>query len=596
MSETQSVDETIRTTMREHGRRPNLSAEERIDGAPVRALVVLTIVYFAAVFTLSSMKLLWIDELITLHIAKLGGAAEIWNALARGADPNPPVTHLLVHYSRALFGDHEWAYRLPAAVGYWVGMCSLFCYLRPRLGATWALAGTLLSMSMAAFDYSYESRSYGIFYGLAMLAFLCWTLAVDPGRNTAARATAVAGLTLALAAGISTNYFAVLAFFPVAAGETTLTILRARDARAVQGRLGLWSAVDLRIWAAMALAATPLLAYRGLIAHAISQFAPYAWNKVSIDQAFDSYTEMVEIVLYPILALFVFAAGMWMGRRQNAAPGQRPPVTLTIPLHEAVGVLVLMAYPLIGYVVASIRGGMLSPRFVIPVCFGFAIAGTFVAHAVFGRMRRAGLVFMCLMAAWFVCREAVIGYWYREQKVSFYELLDQLPDAARHLPANAPIAIPDPLLAPTFEHYAAPAFARRVVFPLDFPAIRAFRHDDSPEENLWAGRNMIYSMPIETVADFQSTAHDYLIIASAGNWFLHDLARHHYFFHHLPIHPRATELGGFTPLAHGVPGFYTASWDNPSANVPMPSTAPIPFRAEEDVPAAKSDTTEGASQ
>jgi hypothetical protein len=595
MSEIQSVDETIRTTMREQGA-GNLSTEDRIDRAPVRAFVLLSIVYFAAVLILSSMKLLWIDELITLHIAKLGGAVAIWNALAHGADPNPPVTHLLVHYSRALFGDHEWAYRLPAAVGYWIGMCSLFSYLRPRLGGTWAIAGTLLSMSMAAFDYSYESRSYGIFYGLAMLAFLCWTLAVDPARSTASRTLAVIGLALALAVGISTNYFAVLAFFPVAAGETMRTVVRARDARAVQGRLPLWGAIDLRIWVAMALAATSLLAYRGLIAHAISQFAPYAWNKVSIDQALDSYTGMVEIVLYPILALFVFAAGLWMGRRHNVTPVEQRPVTLTIPLHEAIGVLFLMAYPLIGYIVASVRGGMLSPRFVIPVCFGFAIAATFVAYAVFGRMRRAGLVFVCLMAAWFLCREAVVGYWYHEQKHSFYQLLDRVPAATSNVPADAPIAIPDPLLAPTFEHYAAPDIARRVVFPLDFPAIRAFRHDDSPEENLWAGRNLIYSMPIETIAEFQETAHDYLIIAPGGNWFLHDLARHHYLFNHLPIKSHATELGGFTPLAHGVPGFYTASWDNPSANIPTPSTKPIPFRAEEDVPAATPDATEGDSQ
>jgi hypothetical protein len=159
--------------------RARWTVEERIDRRAEWAFVLLTAVYAVVVACLSHVKLLWLDELITLHIARLGSAGAIWNALARGADPNPPVTHLLVHWSRMVFGDHEWAYRLPAMAGYWVGMLALFLFLRRRLSGTWALAGTVLSMCMAAFDYSYESRSYGIFYGLAMLAFLCWSWTVE---------------------------------------------------------------------------------------------------------------------------------------------------------------------------------------------------------------------------------------------------------------------------------------------------------------------------------------------------------------------------------------------------------------------------------
>lgn len=57
----------------------------------------------------------------------------------------------------------------------------------------------------------------------------------------------------------------------------------------------------------MAIAATPLLLYRPLIQHAIAEFVPRAWNKVSFDQVSDSYTEMVEYVLFPILGLLLFA-------------------------------------------------------------------------------------------------------------------------------------------------------------------------------------------------------------------------------------------------------------------------------------------------
>ena len=65
---------------------------------------------------------------------------------------------------------------LPAAIGYWVGLLSLFVYLRHRLTALWALAGVMMSMCMAAFEYSYESRSYGIFLRLvyACVPLLVW--------------------------------------------------------------------------------------------------------------------------------------------------------------------------------------------------------------------------------------------------------------------------------------------------------------------------------------------------------------------------------------------------------------------------------------
>jgi len=64
--------------------------------------------------------------MITLHIANLGSVAAIWRALAQGADPNPPITYIMVLCGRGLLGDHELVYRLPAALGYWIGLLSLY--------------------------------------------------------------------------------------------------------------------------------------------------------------------------------------------------------------------------------------------------------------------------------------------------------------------------------------------------------------------------------------------------------------------------------------------------------------------------------------
>lgn len=630
--------------MQTFGRLRNFAARttEAIERSPAAAFAALTAIYLAAVFSLSSFKLLWLDELITLHIAQLPSIGAIWSALARGADPNPPVTHILVHFSRAIFGDHEFAYRLPAVIGYWVGMLSLFLYLKRRLSVTWALAGTMMSMTMAAFDYSYESRSYGIFYGLAMLAFLCWSL-TGTAKTRGRRWIALAGMALALAAGISTNYFAVLAFVPVAAGETVRTILRriedraARDADRAYRRASPLRAIDFRVWIPLVLAALPLLAFRSMIAHSIAQFSPYAWNKASVQQVYDSYTEMVEIILYPILALFAIAIFAMLfrafGRRlcaddhERMSPGWlrprwqrlrwlRPIVSdlrlrLLIPADELAGIVIFMAYPIVGYIVASIRGGMLSPRFVIPVCFGFSIAATLVAFTMFRHLRPAGLALLCFLSIWFVARESVVGYWYEEQKESLYKVRDALPRAKSELPANAPIVVPDPLLALPLQHYAPKAVASRIVFPVDFPAIRYFRHDDSPEENLWAGRNFLYSLPIEPLATFQDHAGKYLIVADGGNWMLRDLERNRYPVARLPIETHAGAIGGFTPLAHGTPDLFIsagdkaiwtgdkANWAGNEADLVDEEPAfdePQPFRVADNLPSASSYDPDGAAR
>ena len=463
---------------------------------------------------------------------------------------------------------------------------------------------------MAAFEYSYGSRSYGIFYGLAMLAVLCWSVTGDPGAPRMRRWWSLAGMTCALAAGISVNYFAVLAFLPIMAGEATRTIRQARLALSAEslgfGLARYRKALDVPVWIALVAAGSSLLLYRPLIEHSIAQFAPYAWNKVSWGQVCDSYTEMVEMMLYPALALFAFAfcmrllasRAMRLCANCRARSLPRPIAALTtrsldrlaIPFHEGVAVFCLMAYPVLGYIIASIRGGMLSPRFVIPVCFGFAIAVTLVAFQLFGQFRSAGAVVLCLAFAWLICRETYVGYWYEEQKQCFYKIVDLLPQAEGSAPAGAPIVIADPLMALTFQHYAPPEAVARMIFPVDFPAIRLFRHDDSPEENLWAGRNLIYTLRIVPLAAFQNSAGKYLILASDGNWFLDDLAVHRYPLRRLDINTRAGAIGGFTPLAHGIPAFYIGFGGATPGPVLADLKTPVPFRAADNLPSAKTFT------
>lgn len=557
---------------------------------PAFAFAALSAFYLLNVALLSHNKVLWLDELITLHIAELGSFSAIWNALAQAADPNPPLTHLAVLTSLRFFGEHELALRAPAIFGYWIGLLSLFLFLRRRLPASWAIAGAVLSMTNAAFDYSYESRSYGIFYGLAMLAVFSWSCAVDPALSILRRRLALCVMTLSLAVGICTNYFTVLAFFPVAGGELVRSLRLASEwpHRKTNPR----HAFNSPVWLALAVAATPLLIFRRLIQRSIAQFAPHAWNKVSLDQVFDSYTGMVEVILFPVVALLASTVLVLLLSRlcSHCRAGLRPRwlaaladhharhSPFSLPVHEAAAVLILMLYPFLGYLVARIHGGMLSPRFVIPVCLGFGIAGIAAGYRLFGHLPYAGGIAIALCCSVFLGRTCAVGEAYKEQKQCFYEVLHRLPAAG-----NQPIVVADPLMVLTLAHYAPPSIASRIVFPVDFPAIRLFRGEDSPEENLWAGRSL-YRLPIVPLADFQHNAADYLILASDNNWLVRDLWSHSYPVQRLSIPFASGAIKGFTPLDHGDPVFFLAAGDRSS--ITRLRKPPVPFHTSANLPGA----------
>jgi len=583
-----TVDSSLKTSSSSSLRRSLHASANFFERRPAYAFALLTLAYLLIVTGLSHNKLLWLDELITLHIAKLGSLSAIWNALAHAADPNPPLTHLAVLASLRIFGEQEFALRLPAILGYWIGLLSLFLFLRRYLPISWAIAGAILSMSNAAFDYSYESRSYGIFYGMAMLAILCWSRTVDPALSLPRRRLALCGMTLALATGLCANYFAVLAFFPIAGGE----LIRTLNQPSLHKGIHKWRSLDLRIWIALFIAATPLLFFRTLIQRSIAQFAPHAWNKVSLNQVFDSYTGMVEVILFPVVALLALALAViflsrlcshcrsalrphWLA---NLAHHHANRSSFSLPRHEVAAILLLMLYPFLGYLIARIHGGMLSPRFVIPVCLGFAIAGTFAAYRIFGHLPYGGAIAILLCCPVFLGRVCAVAEIYRQQKQCFYQVLHQIPSSS-----HQPIVVPDPLMALTLAHYAPPPIASRIVFPVDFPAIRLYRGEDSPDENLWAGRSL-YHLAILPLADFQRNAADYLILASDHNWLIRDLAAHNYPVHRLPISFPAGVIKGFTPLDHGDPVFFLAAGDRSfqAQLCPMPH----PFQASANLPNA----------
>jgi hypothetical protein len=496
----------------------------KVNSHPTAVFVAISAIYFGITFALSSIKLLWLDEFITFYISKLGNVRSIWHALSQGADPNPPLNYFLVLASTKLFGENAIAARIPGILASWAGLAALYAFLRGRIPAIYAAAGVLFFMSTAAFDYSFESRSYPLMLGFCALSLILWRWTIEGQHKT----WAAVGMGTAMAAGLSSNYFAVLAFFPIAAGELVRDIRRRK--------------IEWRVWIALAVGGSILLLYLPLINKAVATFSPYAWNKVNFDAITDSYVEMVETILWPSLALLYAGVVIWLWEWKRRLPA-------VLPMHEVVAALMLMLYPFIGYAVAEIRGGMLSPRFVIPMCYGFAIATAATAYRLFQRSSAAAVFFLLLMVGWLFAREGVVAKMYYDQRLALYRVIDALP-------RTGTIAVSDSLLVLPLHHYAPPEIASRIVFPVDFWAIRKYKGEDSPEQNLWNGRKGIYPVPIVSLNEFTSRNSRYVIAAPSNNWLVQELGAQGRPPRLLPYFTDTKDIRGFTPLCHDVVWFF----------------------------------------
>lgn len=502
-------------------------AVEAIDDNPSRVLFAVCILYLFLVLPLAVIKLLWADEFITYYIAKLNGVSAIWGALNRGADPNPPVSHVLVMWSMRLFGDSELAVRLPAILACLMGVVCLYLFLRHRVPVVYAATGACFFMSTAAFNYAYESRSYALVLGLSMLSLLMWHESIEGKRPILSTIM----LAVALGLGIASNYFAVLAFFPIAAGELVRDVQRRR--------------VEWRVWYALAVGAVPFFFFLPLINHAIAQFGPHAWNRTTADVIPDSYTEMVEVVIVPAIVILGMAGIHMLYERKTFGKTITPPV---LPRHELVAVFFLMIYPVIGYVLAVVRAGMISPRFVLPVAYGFSIATVVACYRMFARWKFVGGIVLLFFLSWAIARDGFCAYDYFCQRTALFRVRDTIP------PSNT-IVVADSLLVQPLYHYSPPDVAARMVFPLDFHWIRHYKGEDSLEQNYWAGRD-IFPVPMVSLVRLKETTPSYVIVAPGRNWLLQKLEEDGRPARLLPIWNDSKDIAGFTPLSHAETFFF----------------------------------------
>lgn len=473
--------------------------------------------YLAIVVAQSSLKLLWVDELITFFVARQPGPFGIWRALTAGADPNPPLMHLLVQLSTSALGNSGLAIRLPAILAVLLAIVAMWWMLRRWVRPSFAAAGILAFMATRGFDYAYDARSYALLMGFSMGALALW---ISCGELTAwRRFSALSGMSFMLAASLSSNYYGVLAFFPLAAGEAVRTL---NSRRLRQG-----------VWVAMAIASLPLLAYLPLIRHNIAEFGPHAWNRPHLTMVARSYLELVESIFWPVLGMALWK--LW----------KRRPADL-IPAPELAAVAVFLLYPILGYAIAIGGAGMISPRCVVPVCCAFGLAAGVLGQHVFGRLRHGALGTVLFLVFWVFVREGVCASLLLEQRKAFFALRDDI--ARRRSPH---ILVADSSLVLPLWFYSSLQTRNAIIVPIDFDAIHRYETDDSGEQNLWSGRQGIFPLAITLFSDLPPLNPGDLIIARPGGWLRKSLEAEGTVVEPLPENTQWVQLGGVsTPLGH----------------------------------------------
>ena len=484
----------------------------------------IALLFLCVTLVQASIKPLWGDEFVTLWIGQQRSFAGIWRALEAGTDPNPPLMHVLDWWSTSLLGTGAIAVRLPSILAMGLGLVCLWIFLRQRLAPVYAAAGCLALMTMRGFDYAYDARSYGLLMGFAMAALMFWSLSVD--AQGWKRLALLCGLAVALAAGLSSNYYGMMGFFPILAGE--------RRVHASTGRFRAGALV------AMLIAALPLLAYVKLFRLNLAEFGPHAWHKPHLSMISDSYLLMVEGIFWPVVALFVYTQLRYRtGSRIQVR--DRP-----FPFWDRGAVGVLLVIPLFAFCIALGSGGMVTPRCAIPVCLGFAIWGAaLMARCIRHRTAVGVVAFLCV---WVVAREAACGYVLLHQRHAFFDLRDAVERAAA---PGEPVVLGDSLVVMPLYWYGSAALRQQIVFPIDFDAIYRSETDDSREQNLWGGRNGVFPVAIAAPDELLQEARERVLVAPPSGWIAREMQARGYALHEQPAAVPWQRLGGvFTPMVH----------------------------------------------
>ena len=398
------------------------------DRLVVPAAAVLAVCYITDVSLQAFLRPLWFDELISYYVTLLPDLGTLWEALRQTADGQPPVLHLAMRSSHALFGTGEWATRLPSIAAVGAMSWALYVFVGRRAGAVYGIAATLFAWNTWAYEYAYEARPYGLLMGLTGLAFLCW--------------------------------------------------------RAVAGERRNWALAGLATWCVLGLSPFALLLHLPLLLGVRAEYLTGFWSPVEWMDLYGFYIFLLAPVFIPVcLTLLVLVIANRFARSPGTAPGRSWP--RVFPSHERAALYALAATSIVYVLATTVLTGAFVYRYPLAAVFGISAMFAEVLCSWLGpRSKAAWFGCAVLFGAFLVNRlvpsTRLLGQSTPHQRIE--AALDQVRSDTKN--SSEPIVSSSPQLYLQYNHYAAATLRSRFVYAADPEAAIEFTSANSCDVSL----------------------------------------------------------------------------------------------------------------
>ena len=352
---------------------------EQIGGpAAIWGLIAATILaafYFATSLYISSHRLLWIDEILTVLNTRVPNWTTIWKTATQGVDGLPPIYFMVVRVFDNLFGHTDLSVRLPSALAMTGGLLLTFdCARRLTDGVHGLIALSVLTCSFLPY-YGHEARSYALYFMFSSLALWIW--AYD--KNDSRLGAGFFGSAFCLA--VTMHYYAILCLVPYAVWEVwNWKPWRLPSRKMIGAVLGVGCAAAV-LW-------TPIQAGRRL-------FPTGFWARPSLDLLRHTLPELFPDGLLLLAVVAVWIA--WAATKESIVPLQpMQPV-------ERIGWFFLLIVPA-GYFLAQITH-VYQLRYFICALPGIAVAFSCWLWRHFHGAWRVSMGVFLILAAWGVSKQ-----------------------------------------------------------------------------------------------------------------------------------------------------------------------------------------------
>jgi hypothetical protein len=296
---------------------------------------------------------LWGDELFTLALAHQPRASILWNALAHGADGQPPLYYLVERIFAAVITNPHIALRLPSVIAFCCTVACVYVFVRRHASCGQALvcAAALLNTDLYV-RYAVQARPYSLAVACIALAMVCYQRASAPLWAFL--------LFFSLSLAVSLHYYAVFALGAFAAAEAAFY----------------WTQHKLRAgaWLAIFCGGLPLVVFWPLVNAQKQIYGQHFWAQPRLFATLAAYGSFfglptfIGISLVAVLGLGLVATEKW------SSIAARDFASLTdSQFHEHVLILTLLLMPFIVFLAARFAHGGFLTRYVLWVTVAVAV-------------------------------------------------------------------------------------------------------------------------------------------------------------------------------------------------------------------------------